>query len=243
MQGYLPVLYSLLYWTHTANLKRQLLCWMFPMVTTRLIVRAQMEMADRCILRFKEASRPPAMENTFLREVQVSHKQDDGHTQMNTQTIVHSGFVVSHSESLFLFEEPNFYQYRFGLLWENSSWPWSHSSLWASEGPVNRLHKFPCLYSLWLSPATNNPYLSWDMLVKIPAFAVFTLSQLYFPKYKTHSLIRHLRGILKLLLSKYLQWGKKQTFSRKAFFSIVQLIFLVPVQNTVASGTVWSSDV
>lgn len=60
-----------------------------------------MEMADRCILRFKEASRPPAMENTFLREVQVSHKQDDGHTQMNTQTIVRSGFVVSHSESLF----------------------------------------------------------------------------------------------------------------------------------------------
>lgn len=202
MQGYLPVLYSLLYWTHTANLRRQLPCWMFPMVTARLIVRAQMEMTDRCFLRHKEASRPPA-KNT-LREVQVSHKQDDGHTQMNAQTIVRSGFCRQPLRGSFLFEEPNFYQYRFGLLWENSSWPCSHSSLWASQGPVNRLHKFPCLYSLWLSPATNNPYLSWDMLLKIPAFAVFTSSQLYFPKYKPHSLIWHLTGVLKLLLSNYL---------------------------------------
>lgn len=70
----------------------------------------------------------------------------------------------------FLFEEPNFYQYRFGLLWENSSWPCSHSSLWASQGLVNRLHKFPCLYSLqppsckkplsFIRNATENPNLS-----------------------------------------------------------------------------------
>lgn len=70
---------------------------MFPMVTARLIVRAQVEMTDRCFLQDKEASRPPAMENIFLREVEVSHKQTDGHAYMHTQTIVPSWFDVSHS--------------------------------------------------------------------------------------------------------------------------------------------------
>lgn len=30
---------------------------------------------------------------------------------------------------------------------------------------------------------------------------------------------------------------------KTAFFPIVQLVFPFPVKNTVASGTVWSSDV
>lgn len=37
----------------------------------------------------------------FLREVQVSHKQTDGHTYMQAQTMVPSWFDVSHSESHF----------------------------------------------------------------------------------------------------------------------------------------------
>lgn len=91
---------------------------MFPMVTARLIVRAQVEMT--CILQDKEGlpySRPPAMEyvSFFLREVEGSHKQTDGLTYIHGNTIVPSWFDVSHSVS-FLFEEPHFYQYRFGLL-------------------------------------------------------------------------------------------------------------------------------
>lgn len=126
-------------------------CTTSPMVTARLIVRAQMEMVDKCFLQDKEASRPPAMESFFFflkREFEVSHKQTDGHTKMHTQTIVPSRFCRQPLRVSFLFEEPNFYQYRFGQLWENSSWPCSHSSLWASQVLVNRLHKFPCLYCL-----------------------------------------------------------------------------------------------
>ncbi len=174
MQGCLSLQCSLLYWTYTANLERQLLCWMFPMVTARLIVRAQAEMADRCFLQDKEASRPPAMEKLFF----SFFKRHWRITQENWRTHIHAR--TDNSAQLvwrqplrvsFLFEEPNFYQYRFGLLWENSSWPCSHSSLWASQGLVNRLHKFPCLYSLqppsrnkqpisFIRNATENPNLS-----------------------------------------------------------------------------------
>lgn len=148
MQGYLSLRYTLLYWAYTANLERQLLCWMFPMVTAWLIVRAQVEMTDRCFLQDEEASRPPAMENVFF-------KRSSSITQVNWWTHIHAstdnGAQLVWRQPLrvsFLFEEPNFYQYRFGLLWENSSWPCSHSSLWASQDLVNRLHKFPCPYSL-----------------------------------------------------------------------------------------------
>ncbi len=74
------------------------------MVTARLIVRAQAEMADRCFLQDKEASRPPAMEELFfffLRDIEGSHKKTDGRTYMRAQTIVPSWFDVSHSESHF----------------------------------------------------------------------------------------------------------------------------------------------
>lgn len=72
------------------------------MVTARLIVRAQVEMADKCFLQDEEASRPPAMENFFfLRTVEGSHKKTDGHTDVRAQTITAGRFDVSHSESHF----------------------------------------------------------------------------------------------------------------------------------------------
>ena len=107
-----------------------------------------------------------AFSNGFSREVQVPHKGKCWtHTHTDERSDNSGGLVWRQPLGVsFLSEEPNFYQYRFGLLWENSSWPCSHSSLWASQGLVNRLHKFPCLYALQPPPpppATNTPYPSF----------------------------------------------------------------------------------
>lgn len=49
------------------------------------------------------------------------------------------------------------------------------------------------------------------MLLKIPASAVFTSSQLYFPKYKPHSLIQHFERRLKAVFIKLLIMQGKET--------------------------------
>ena len=67
-------------------------------------------MMDGCFLQDKEASRLPGMEDLFCssrREFEVPPEQTDGHTYMQTQTIV-PGFGLTSGHS-----EPNFYQYRF----------------------------------------------------------------------------------------------------------------------------------
>lgn len=75
-------------------------------------------------------------------EDEASRTNRNAHTKDIAQLIWRQPIWIS-----FLSEEPNFFQYRFGLLWENSSWPCSRSSLWVSLGLVSRLHKFPCLYA------------------------------------------------------------------------------------------------
>lgn len=143
----------------------------------------------------------PCNGKRYLRKAEA-HKLTAGHTHTCiahtdncAQLVWRQPLRVS-----FLFEEPNFYQYRFGLLWENSSWPCSHSSLWASQGLVNRLYKFPCLYSLQPSPppATNSPYLYKNATAN-PNLSCVHVPPTLLSQCKRHSWIQYSRRILKLL--------------------------------------------
>lgn len=149
----------------------------------------------------------------FLREVEVSQKQTEGHTWMNTRmhtrTIVPSWFDVSHSQSHFYLKSQISIntgldcceKIAAGLVPTHLCEPLR--ALWID-------YTSSLVYTLYSPPhGTHSPYLSSEMLLKIPTSAAFTSSQLHFPKYNPNSLIQHLRGILKLLLTNY-SWCKKK---------------------------------
>lgn len=96
----------------------------------------------------------------LLREVEVSHKQTARRTYMHAQTIAPSWFDVSCSESHFYLRSQISINTGLDCFEKNSSWPCSHSSLWASQGLVNRLHKFP-LSILSAAPSHNKQPLSF----------------------------------------------------------------------------------
>lgn len=83
---------------------------MLPLVTIRLAVKAQVERMDRCLPQNEE--KHLTLKN-ILEVAANCWKQTHSHTHMHMQTIVPSWFDVIHS---FSFQEPNIYQYRFGLL-------------------------------------------------------------------------------------------------------------------------------
>lgn len=81
-------------------MERQLLRSVLPLVTVRLVVKAQVERMDRCL--------PQHEEKTSLHEKHF--RNDLTFTHMDMQTIVPSWFDVINS---FSFQKPNTYQYRF----------------------------------------------------------------------------------------------------------------------------------
>lgn len=193
-------------------MERQLLQWMFTMVTASIKVIAQVDIMDRgFFLQEKEASRPPSLKNASLDELEVPLGQNPHAWTRKTHGMDNGAHLVWRQPLWvsFLFEEPNIYQYRFGLLWENSSWPLSHSSLWASHGLVNILHNFACLYSAAsLKQHTVHIFHDecyWKTQLQLHSDAAnFTL-----PTYQCHSLSN---SLLKLLIINYLTCKKKKAF-------------------------------
>lgn len=180
-----------------AKQERQLLCWMLPMVTARLVVRAQVEMFSWGQGSFKASCNGKCF---FKRSWSI--RQANWHLK---QTIVSVWFDVSHSEFHFFYSKSQI-SINTGL-----------DCCEKIAAGLRPTHLCEPLRALWIDYRSSLVYTLCSPPYRNKTARVFHQKcywkfqpQLYshaanltFQKYKPHSLIQHLRDILKQLSPTY----------------------------------------